>query len=127
MKQTPVKLGPLALLLTVISICLTVMAILTFVTARADGKLADKYAETVTQRYALEAQGQAFLRELDEGVGVIGLATTTDGAYVKVLKLDDARLEIHVRREGSGWKVEQWRIVKEWSEDTDIGHLWPGN
>jgi hypothetical protein len=34
MKQTPVRLGPLALLLNVISICLTVLAILSFSTAR---------------------------------------------------------------------------------------------
>ena len=30
MKQIPIRLGPVALVLTVISICLTVMAILTF-------------------------------------------------------------------------------------------------
>ena len=53
MNQVPVKLGPLALLLTVISICLTTLAILTFSTARADGRLAERYAETVTLRYEL--------------------------------------------------------------------------
>ena len=40
MKQVPIKLGPLALLLAVISICLTTLAILTFTTARADLRLA---------------------------------------------------------------------------------------
>ena len=44
MKQVPIKLGPLALLLTVISICLTTLAILTFATARADWRLAEKHA-----------------------------------------------------------------------------------
>ena len=39
MKQIPIKLGPLTLLLTVISICLTVLAILSFTTARADLRL----------------------------------------------------------------------------------------
>ncbi len=42
MKQIPIKLGPLTLLLTVISICLTVLAILSFTTARADLRLAEK-------------------------------------------------------------------------------------
>ena len=52
--RMPVKLGPLALLLTVISICLTTMAILTFATARADRRLAEKYAATVRLRYELD-------------------------------------------------------------------------
>ena len=66
MKQVPIKLGPLALLLTVISICVTTLAILTFTTARADLRLAEKYAQTVETRYALERQGQEFLHELSE-------------------------------------------------------------
>ncbi len=56
MKQVPIKLGPLALLLAVISICLTTLAILTFTTARADLRLAQKYAETVSTRYELERE-----------------------------------------------------------------------
>ena len=47
MNKAPIRLGPMALLLTVISICLTILAILTFTTARADLRLAQKYAETV--------------------------------------------------------------------------------
>ena len=62
MRQIPVKLGPLALLLTVISICLTTLAILTFTTAEADRRLADHFAETIETRYRLESQGQAFLK-----------------------------------------------------------------
>ena len=72
MKQLPVKLGPLALLLTVISICLTTLSILTFTTARADASLARKYADTVTARYSLMNQGEEFLRDAhqlaDQGI-----------------------------------------------------------
>ena len=46
MKDLPIRLGPLALLLTVISICMTVFGILTYATARADMNLAETYAET---------------------------------------------------------------------------------
>ena len=60
--RTPIRLLPLALLLTVISICLTVLAILTFSTAGADLRLAEKYAETVRTRYELEIEGQEFLQ-----------------------------------------------------------------
>ena len=50
MQQIPIKLGPLALLLTVISICLTTLSILTFSTSSADMRLAQRYAETVRER-----------------------------------------------------------------------------
>ena len=42
MKHVPIKLGPLALLLAVISICLTTLALLNVSTAKADERLAEK-------------------------------------------------------------------------------------
>ena len=67
MNKAPIRLGPLALLLTVVSICLAILAILTFTTARADLRLAEKYALTVRERYALEKEGQEYLAALNAG------------------------------------------------------------
>jgi hypothetical protein len=108
MKQTPVKLGPLALLLTVISICLTVMAILTYVTAGADLRLAEKYADTVSRRYALETEGQELLRDLGQGSGEA------------VLERDGA---VQTDRVENG-QVTEWRHEVLWTENDDIGNLW---
>ena len=59
------------MLLTVISVCMTTLGILAFATARADWNMAQKYADTIQTRYALEAEGQRFLqtaaRALREG------------------------------------------------------------
>lgn len=133
MKQVPIKLGPLALLLTVISICLSVLAILTFTTARADKSLAEKYAETVAARCALETEGQRFLRDLDEalrqGDGGFFAALEREGElYTKRLTLDGTDLDIAFRLTGEGKpELLRWRIYREWTEDLDIGNLWPGN
>ena len=133
MKQMPIKLGPLALLLTVISICLTVLAILTFTTARADRSLAEKYAETVATRCVLETEGQRFLRDLDEalreGDGSFLAALDREGElYTKRLTLDGTDLDIAFRLTGEReLELLRWRIYKEWTEDLDIGNLWPGN
>ena len=67
MKHVPIKLGPLALLLAVISICLTTLALLNVSTAKADECLAEKFAETVQTRYALETEGQELLERLYAG------------------------------------------------------------
>ena len=58
MRHVPIKLGPLAVLLTVISICMTTLGVLAFTTARADWSLAEEYADTVRVRYELEAEPQ---------------------------------------------------------------------
>ena len=119
MKQIPIKLGPLALLLTVISICLTVLAILTFTTARADMRLAEKYANTVRLRYELEAEGQRWLA--DEA------ALANDGdTFATVLEKDGSTLSIEAHTEQSGIVITKWRHEREWEEDTDIGKLWEG-
>ena len=93
MKQVPIKLGPLALLLTVISICLTVLAILSFTTARADLRLAERYAATVTERYQLETAGQELLAELrDSDPGMLDMERDADGVWWTDLEKNGAHL-----------------------------------
>ncbi len=77
MKRVPIRLGPLALLLTVVTICMTVLGILTFATARADLAMAEKLAASTRERYELEAEGQAFLRQAAEGAKEVGCVHIT--------------------------------------------------
>ena len=131
MREIPIKLGPLTLLLTVISICLTTLAILSFSTAKADLRLAEKYADTVQSRYALEAQGQAFLRELSEtdpaDYALAGWEKGADGAYHTTLTQDELSLSIGFRPNGeAGCDILQWQHTKNWTEDESIGQLWDG-
>ena len=131
MKQVPVRLGPFALLLAVISICLTTLAILTFTTARADLCLAEKYADFVSTRYALERQGQEFLGELSEtdpsDYGLMEWEADAKGVYWESFEQDDMTLRIGFRPDRKrGYKVVSWRQEKSWTEDESIGDLWDG-
>ena len=84
MKHIPVRLGPLALLLTVVAICMTVLGLLTFSTARADLAMAQKLAASTQQRYELEAEGQAFLQEAAEAAGKEFVTKVTGGVSYKI-------------------------------------------
>ena len=134
MKHIPIRLGPLALLLTVISICMATLGILSFTTARADYRLAEKYAATVQERYVLEKEGQAFLREasdaLAEGSGLEALAGTEkdgDGITHKTLEHGEARLQVGIVPEGNaGFRIVEWRIQKDWEPENSMGDLWDG-
>ena len=126
MKQVPIKLGPLALLLTVISICLTVLAILSFTTARADLRLAEKYAQTVSERYLLEAEGQELLAELqDSDPGMLDMERDANGVWWTDLEKDGAHLHIGVKKSADGWEPVAWRVDKDWEEDTELD-VWDG-
>ena len=132
MKQTPVRLGPLALLLTVISICITMLSILSYTSARADLRLAEKYAQTVSDRYELEAEGQRFLAVMQKGTIPDMLAALEDaeddaeGIIWKSFEKNGARLRIGLKESGGGFRPVCWKHEKDWEENTDIGELWPG-
>lgn len=133
MNQVPIKLGPLALLLTVISICLTTLAILTYTTAGADARLAQKYAQTVSDRYERLNAGTDFLAAAEEAVAagepLSALPdTTTDAEGVTWYLPEDGdySLEVGVREEEGKLVIVSCRVNREWSEDLDIGNLWPG-
>lgn len=122
MKQVPVKLGPLALLLAVISICLTTLAILSLTTGRADRSLAEKYARTVTARYALEIRGQEYRRDAAAGNAMEG-RRDAQGVLWQTFEEDGVRLTVGIASDG---QIVSWRQDKEWTQDTTMGNLWSG-
>lgn len=134
MRHIPIRLGPLALLLAVISICMTTLGILTFTTSRADYVMAQAYAATVRERYELEYEGQQFLRSageaLAEGRGIDSLSDTeTDENAVtwKTIVRGENSLVIGIIPEGQkGYRIVNWRMIKAWSEDESTGELWDG-
>ncbi len=130
MKQVPIKLGPLALLLAVISICLTTLAILTFTTAQADQRLSDRFADTVSARYQLDAKGQEFLSELSAKVREQGAAAaegfaSEDGEYVHEITQDVDTLTIHFDISDGTVEVLQYRFTRDWEEDPGL-NFWDG-
>lgn len=128
MKELPIRLTPLALLLTVISICMTVLGILTCTTARADMNLAETYAETVRTRYELEVRGQDWVDDLIDADGQTGLVPDEDGVIREDFRSEDGLiLHAGIVIEGGGrLRIVEWRYEHEWEEDTSIGKLWDG-
>ena len=129
MKRPPIRLGPLALLLAVICVCLTVLAMLTYSTARADRRLADKFAQTVTTRYELETRGQELLRELSESDPALAVSDwerDASGVYWTTLEQDGSVLRIGLTVSGGDYEVAAWIQERVWEQDTHIQNLWPG-
>ena len=131
MNHAPVKLGPLALLLTVISICLTILAILTYTTAGADDRLAQRYAQTTTERYELEIDGQEALAEFPAGFEANAeydelLATQAEAVLWKTIEQDGLVLTIGATPGTDGPQVVTWKVSRQWEQDGLIHNLWDG-
>lgn len=126
-QEAPVKLGPLALILTVISICLAILAILSYTTARADLRLAEKHAANVTERYALEREGQAYLGEVSAALKTGSAPNVdSDGVLRHRLTNGDSVLNIGLAFEEDDWQIVSWRQEQPWEPNLDIGDLWSG-
>ena len=118
MNKTPIRLGPLALLLCMISICLTSLSMVSFANASANMRQAERYAKTVKTRYSLEQKGQEFLRDLDDQV--------SEEPIVKEFVEDGYQLSIEIEKTGESHEVKYWKIKKIWEEDEKIDDLWEG-
>lgn len=135
MRDGGVSLGPLALLLAVVSICVETLAILSIATASADMRIAERHADMVKLRYGLETEGSIFLKEADEALRLgMGLDTLPDahtddeGITRKEIWKGDYRLNAGVRVDENGnLKVVCWQIGKIWENRTDMGDLWNGD
>ena len=92
MKKTPIRLGPLMILLLVISIALTTLALLTVTTSRADRALAERFAATrvVFVAVFLIAPGQLHTDAL--AVFVVFDALVPPGQAVFIVVLSALRL-----------------------------------
>lgn len=130
----PIRLGPLALLLTVISICMTILSLLTFSTAGADLRIAEKYGETVQTTYELEQQGQQFLQQADEALkqgiklsALVGTQQDKNGIVWKTIQQGQNALKIGLKEENGSYTVVCWKQTKDWIQDNGIGGLWTGN
>lgn len=128
MRNTRIKLGPIALLLVVVTICLTVLSILSLSAAEADKRLAEKYSETVKERYKLEKKGQEMLADLSGGTAPDGWETEDGVSFTATLEEEGSRLLIGVVREEDGnLRITSWIHDKKWNKDTKIGDLWSGD
>lgn len=131
----PIRTGALTLLLTLVAICLSVLSVLSFSTALADLRLAEKSMSRFQQDAALENEGQRWLAALDGQLtaGSDGSAVgelLPDGTVQTILKTSDGRsLTIAVRPTPDAdprYTVVRWQFGQDWTPETDL-NLWDGS
>ena len=73
-----IRLGPVAVFLSVVAVVLTTLAVLTIATSNADKVMAERFAKVTQIRYELENEGEKYLMAIDEAVapGAAGSASS---------------------------------------------------
>lgn len=126
-KFSPPAVGGASLLVAFAVLCLTVFALLSLSTVRADIRLADASAQAIQDYYAADCRAQEILARLRAGERPDEVAFS-DGVYAYSCPISETQtLEVEVRIEDSGYTVLRWQAVfsGEWESDDSL-YVWDG-
>lgn len=114
---SPPALGGSSLLVVFAVLCLTVFALLSLSTVRADSRLGDTAAQAVAGYYAADSQAEEILAQLRAGQVPKGVEES-GGIYRYSCPISEGqRLEVEVTLTETRWQVLKWQAVstEEWT------------
>ena len=109
--------GGSSLLVIFSVLCLTVFAMLSLSTVKADLRMADASAEAVAAYYRADCEAEAILGQLREGQVPEGVVKEKD-FYAYVCPVSETQaLSVVVQIKEEAYQIQQWKVVAttEWS------------
>ena len=100
-KRQPVAVGVTSLFAVLITLCLTVFAVLSCLTAQSELALAEKAADSVTAFYEAECRA---VGRLAESVGFGTFTETID---------ENRELRVSYRSTENGIEIDEWAVVRK--------------
>lgn len=132
--MAPPALGGSSLLVAFAVLALTVFALLSLSTVRADVRLADASAQAVTDYYAADCAAQEVLARLRNGEMPVGVSDHsydswhTGTRYTYACPISDTQeLQVEVILYGTDYEILRWQAVPtgEWEPDDHLD-VWGG-
>ena len=127
MKFAPPAVGASSLLVIFAVLCLTVFALLSISTVRADGRLAEKTRAAVTGYYEADCRAEEILSRLRSGEIPEGVSCE-NGVFTYDCPISQTQtLAVQVKIEGTTYEILRWRAVSAaaWQADDRIP-VWTG-
>ncbi len=132
----PPAVGGVSLLVVFAVLCLTVFALLSLSTVRADTRLGDASAQAVADYYAADCAAQEILAQIRAGEPLpadLDLYTSIDPdrmewTYAYTCPISDTQaLEVEVLFDGETYTILRWQAapVGDWEFNDDL-NLWDG-
>jgi len=131
-RVSPPAVGAVSLLVSFAVLCLTVFALLSLTTVRADQRLEETSAQAVRDYYAADLEAQAILSRLRSGVQSeqVTIQSDSSGTYASyacpISDTQELQVELELGEEGA-YRVLRWQVVPvgEWELDETLD-LWDG-
>lgn len=115
------RIGSVAVLFSVVVLCVAIFSILTVVTAVSDRNMTERYAQQVTQRYDCLNQGEIWLSQADayfRGEGQLPENTSEEnGCLTAQLESDDSVLLVQAQNSPDGVQVLRWELTVRWQPE----------
>ena len=125
---SPPAVGGISLLVVFAVLCLTVFALLSLATVRADSRLADASVQAVSDYYAADRAAQEILARLRAGDVPEGVSIQGD-IYVYACPISDTQsleVEVELTLDG-GYTVLRWQAVSAGGAAGEGGYnIWDG-
>ena len=124
----PTAVGGSSLLVIFAVLCLTVFALLSISTVRANQKLSDSSCRTVEGYYRADCSAEQILARLRTGERVEGVQGN-DGLFSYACAISDTQaLVVEVAVDGTEYTVLRWQAVStaDWQADNSLP-VWDGD
>ena len=129
MRKKRFQVGSVAVLFSVVLLCVAVFAVLTVLTASSDMRLSRQYGEHVRSQYACENLGQQWLSEIDgwiAGKNALPDGTKVNGNSVQTEIIKETSvLNIRLTLSGAGYELDRWSCTTQWQPDEGL-KVWQG-
>ena len=125
--SAPVMVGGSSLLVIFAVLCLTVFALLSISTARANRTLSDRTVQAVEGYYAADCRAEEILARLRGGEAVDGVERRGN-VYSYICPISESQLLcVQVRLEGAEYTILRWQAISalRWEQDDSL-HVWDG-
>lgn len=125
---SPPPVGGISLLIVFAVLCLTVFALLSLTTVRANMRLADASVQAAADFYAADLEAQTVLARLRSGEVPEGVSME-DGVYTYACPVSETQeLQVAVRVDGAAYRILRWQLVSSagWENDESL-ELWDGD
>lgn len=123
------RIGSVAVLFSIVILCVAIFSILTVVTALSDQKMADRYAQQITKTYTCLNFGEVWLARADaylQGEGPLPEDTREeDGILTTEIHFDGTVLLAQVRRSPEGLQILRWDLTNQWQPEQSWTLLTP--
>ena len=126
-RSAPPAVGGASLLVVFAALCLTVFALLSLTTVRANGRLADASAQAVSDYYAADLAAQEILARLRAGELPEGVERDGE-TYSYVCPISDTQeLQVEAWVRGTAYRILRWQAASSgvWEGDDSLD-LWDG-